>query len=138
VFSIVCDLGFAVGIATHDVPKIGTLVWMAEPTFDDKPSIEQVKAISEWRWPIYFPLAAAIRRKIVVPIGIIPVPPVLEGFPVMRSGNKRSGWIAFERQDGESRSLGRTTDPSLPISRVVNDTALKEKIVSGWRPEDEW
>lgn len=137
-FSIVCDRGFAVGIATHDVPKVGTLVWIAEPTFDDEPTSEQARSISEWRWPVLFPLTAAIRRKIVTTIGVIPVPPGLARFPVMRSGNKRMGWIAFTREDGVSRRLGPATDPSLPIYKVVNDTSLKEKIVSDWRPEDEW
>lgn len=80
-FSILCDLGFAVGIVTHDVPTVGTLVWVAEPTFDEQPTSEQARSISEWRWPILLPLAAAI---------------------------------------------------------LVNDTSLTEKIVSGWRPENEW
>ena len=31
---IVCDLGFAVGLVTHYLPKFGHLVWMAEPVFD--------------------------------------------------------------------------------------------------------
>jgi hypothetical protein len=28
--------------------------------------------------------------------------------------------------------LGRATDPTVPIDQVVNDTLLKEMIVSGW------
>ena len=137
-FSIVCDLGFAVGVMTHDVPKVGSLVWIAEPTFDEEPTIEQVRHIDSWRWPVLFPLPAALRRGIVVPVGLIPLPPGLEQFPVLRSGNKSMGWIAFTEADGVRRRLGPATDPSLPIYKVVNDTRLKEMIVSGWRPEDEW
>jgi len=137
-FSIVCDLGFAVGVVTHDVPKIGSLVWIAEPTFDDEPTLEQVQHINRWRWPVFFPLGAAIRRKIVTPIGVVPLPPALEPFPIMRSGNKSMGWMAFTEAEGVRQRLGPARDASLPIYKVVNDTRLKEMIVSGWRPEDEW
>lgn len=138
VFSIVCDLGFAVGLVTYDLPKIGSLVWIAEPTFDDEPTLEDVQRIGRWRWPVFFPVAAAIRRKIVTPIGMIPLPRALEQFPILRSGNRSMGWMAFTESDGVRQRLGPAKDPSIPIYRVVNDTALKEMIVTGWKPEDEW
>jgi hypothetical protein len=134
----VCDLGFAVGLMTHDVPRIGSLVWIAAPTFDEEPSLEQVLQLSRWRWPVLFPLTAAIRRKAVTPIGIVAVPRALQPFPTMRSGNKAMGWMAFTEISGIRQRLGPAKDPSLPIYKVVNDTRLKEMIVSGWRPEDEW
>lgn len=137
-FSLVCDLGFAVGLVTHDLPKIGSLVWIAKPTFDEQPTQEQVRDINQWRWPVLFPLAAAIRRNLVTPLGSIEVPPDKKAFPTMRSGNKKMGWIAFTQVGGIRKRLGAATDPSLPIYQVVNDTALKEMIVSGWVPEDEW
>ncbi len=59
-FSIICDLGFAVGIVTHYVEKVGDLVWLAKPLFDEQPGIDQVKSISEWRWPVLFPVDAAV------------------------------------------------------------------------------
>jgi len=37
-------------------------------------------------------------------------------------------------KDGLRRRLGPTEDRSLPIYQVVNDTRLKEMIVSHWRP----
>jgi len=137
-FSLVCDLGFAVGLMTHYVKRIGHLVWIAEPTFDEEPSLENVAKIESWRWPVFFPLVAAVRRKLVTEIGLIPVPSSLEAFPTLRSGSKTTGWTAFTEIDGERRILGPTSNPSLPIYKIVNDTALKEMIVSGWRPEQEW
>ena len=92
-FSLVCDLGFAIGVVTHDVPRIGSLIWMAEPTFDEEPSAEETAQIEQWRWPVFFPLQAAIRRKIVAPIGVIAVPSALQEFPMMRSRDGRGGWI---------------------------------------------
>jgi hypothetical protein len=137
-FSLVCDLGFAVGLMTHHVDRIGDLVWMAGPVFEEEPTIEDVEKIEDWRWPIFFPLGAAVRRRIVTSIGVVTVPAELRAFPVMRSGDKKLGWVAFTREDRAERLLGPATDPALPIYEVVNDTRLKEMLVSGWRPEQEW
>ena len=69
---IVCDAGFAVGLVSHYLPKWGHLVWMAEPVFDDEPTMEHVLAIRHWRWPVLFPLGAAVHRHIATRIGIVP------------------------------------------------------------------
>jgi hypothetical protein len=138
-FWLVYDLGFAVGLMTHHLPRTGHLVWIAEPIFDEEPTIEDVQRIDRWRWAILFPLGAAIHRKVVTPIGVLPIPPALESLPPMRSGNKKAGWRAFVfTDDGESRQLGPASDPSLQIYQIVNDTALKEMLVTGWRPEQDW
>lgn len=133
-----CDLGFAVGLKTHRVERVGDLVWMAEATFEEEPRLADVELIDRWRWPVFFPLGAAIRRKIVTPLGIISIPPALRPFPIMRSGNKKMGWVTFTEAEGVRQRLGPATDPSVPIYKVVNDTRLKEMLVSGWRPDVEW
>jgi hypothetical protein len=137
-FSLVCDLGFAVGLMTHHVDRIGHLVWIAVPIFGQQPSPEDVVRIESWRWPVFFPLEAAVRRKIVTEIGMIPVPPFLQAFPILRSGSHATGWAAFTEVDGERRMLGPTKNRSLPIYKVVNDTRLKARIISGWSPEQQW
>jgi hypothetical protein len=136
-FWLVCDSGFAVALMTHHVERVGHLVWMAEPTFDDEPTLEQVQSIRRWRWPIFFPLGAAIRRRIVTPIGVIPIPPDLVEFPVLRGGIGGK-WRTLTYIDGKEKLLGWAKDPTIPISQVVNDTALKEMLISGWMPEKEW
>jgi len=137
-FSLVSDLGFAVGIVTHVLPRMGSLIWMAEPTFDEEPTVDDVARIERWRWPIFFPVGAAIRRKIVTPIGVVAVPPGLEAFPVLRSRNVRGEWVLVKFVDGASESYGVATDPTIPRASIVNDTRLKEMLVSGWRPEHNW
>jgi len=137
-FSIVSDLGFAVGLVTHDIPKTGSLIWIAEPTFDNEPTLEQARQIDAWRWPVFSPLAAAIRRRLVTPIGVIPIPSELQQFPLLRSRNGRGGWLLVKFVDGAAQPSGVATDPRIPRDIVVNDTRLKEMIVSGWRPEDDW
>ena len=137
-FSLVCDLGFAVGLMTHYVRRTGHLVWIAEPIFDQEPSLEDIEKIESWRWPIFFPLGAAVRRQLVTELGLIPVPSSLQAFPTLRSGSRSMGWTAFTEVNGERRRLGPASNPSIPIYKVVNDAALKEMIVSGWNPEQEW
>jgi hypothetical protein len=130
------EVGFLVGLLTHDVSKVGSLVWVAKPTFDEKPTLEQTSEITEWRWPILFPLAAAIREDIVSPIGEVAIPKALQSFPTLRSGQRKIGWVAFTEIDGVRHTLGATTDPSLPIYQIVNDTRLRKMVVSDWRPDD--
>ena len=139
-FWIVCDLGFAVGIVTHKTPRQGTLIWIAEPIFDEEPTVDQVVQIHQWRWPIFFPLGTFLHRKAAILIGVIALPPELEEFPVLRSRHfgGRGGWDLVKFVDGSSRTNGICTDPTIPVYQLVNDIALKEMIVSGYRPEQVW
>ena len=138
-FSLVCDLGFAVGLTIRVVPRMGALVWMAEQTFDEAPTIESVATLAGWRWPVFFPLGAALRRKLVYPIGVVPIPAKLDVVPTFRAGARSLGWksVTYD-DDGHERVLRRPPDQHQPISQIVNDTALKEMIVSNWRPERDW
>jgi hypothetical protein len=137
-FSIVSDLGFAVSLVTHQVPRYGDLIWVAKPVFDDEPDVQAVEAIEQWRWPLFFPTGSAIRRKLVTPIAVVDIPLGLKAFPRMRGGNRQMGWREVEYVDGAERVVGITQDASLPISQIVNDTRLKEMIVSAWVPERDW
>jgi hypothetical protein len=138
-FSLVCDLGFAVGLVTHQIRRLGDLVWLAEPIFDEEPDLQSVMRIASWRWPILFPAGAALRRRLITPVGVIDLPQSLTSIPLMRSGNKRMGWREVRVvEDGSSKPLGATADPSLPIYQIVNDTRLREMLVSGWMPEQDW
>jgi hypothetical protein len=131
--------GFAVGLTSHVIPRIGALFWIAERTFDEQPTIEDVRTLRGWRWPVFFPLGAALRRQLVHPIGVVPIPADLDSVPTFRGRARSLGWksVTYD-EDGTERVLARPVDPHQPISQVVNDTKLKEMIVSGWRPERDW
>lgn len=137
-FSIVCGSRFAVGLMTNHKPKIGHLVWIAEDTFDEVPTLDETSRIARWRWPVFFPLSSALHRGLVTSIGSMPIPPALQGWPAMRGGNRQSGWrmVYFDRD--QQFPPPEATDRKLPIYQVVDDTALKEMIVSDWRPEKIW
>lgn len=138
-FQMHTEVGLAVGVVSHDRPKIGSLVWIAKPLFVTAPSPHDVQEIREWRWPVFFPLAAALRRRLVEGVGLVELPLELRDFPVLRSGNRSAGWQAFtEEADGVRRDLGSATDPKVPIYSVVNDTRLREMIECDWRPDNIW
>ncbi len=136
-FTLVCDRGFAAGLCTHRHAAMGHLVWMAEPFFDDFPTPEGVQAIVDWRWPVFYPLGAALRSSLVDRVGRISIPAELSDFPSMRGGGGRQPWMEYH--DGRFGGPGpSTTDRDLPIKMIVNHEMLKEMLVSGWRPADRW
>jgi hypothetical protein len=125
-------------LVTHQLPTLGDLVWVAEPVLDDEPDVAAVEAIDRWRWPVFFPTGLALRRKLVSPIGVIEIPSGLIPIPRMRGGTRQMGWREIRFVDGSEQVVNVARDPSLPISQVVNDTRLKEMLVSGWRQEQDW
>ena len=107
---MVCDFGFAIGLHTREV--------------------------AAWRWCVFFPLGAALRRGLVTPIGKGGFPEALENFPVLGNGSKQQGWFLVE--NGDLDGLEPTADRSLPLGILVDDTRLKEMLVADWKPEDVW
>lgn len=136
-FWIVCDLGFAVGLETHKHKRMGSLVWIAEPVFDEEPTLEDVAAIRRWRWCTFFPLGAALRRQLVSEIGYIDPPAELSLWPDLRGSRGPHNWYLLRNGDLD-RAIRKTEDKLLPPAYVVNDTRLKEMIVGGWSPAMMW
>ena len=135
-FTVPIKGGHLVGLVTHAEPDRGSLCWIAAPTFEHEPSVAEVAAITEWRWPVWFLARTAIRRRLARSVGVVDIPVALRAFPKMRSGSAQMGWIAFTREDGESRSYGPTTDWELPIGMMVNHTTLQEMVERDWHQKD--
>ena len=86
---------------------------------------------------MFYPLGAALRRRMVIRIARVAIPPELAGFPTVRAGGNGQPWMEY--RDGDLDGLGpRTDDPALPIAMIVNHDALKEMLVTDWRPADRW
>ena len=137
-FTIVCDRGFAIGLYTHKHQRMGALVWMAEDFWDKEPTANDVEQVFEWRWCVYFPLAGAVRRKLVYPIANVTIPEALIPFPVMRSRLGPGSWVVARNGESGPPPFEKTADRALSISSLVNDTRLKEMLVSDWRPSQRW
>jgi hypothetical protein len=137
-FTMTTDVGYLVGLVTHVSPKVGSLAWIAGPTFQQKPGLEDVRRISDWRWPVYFLAGVAVHRGLAEAIGIVDVPRDLRKFPILRSGDAQLGWIAFTEIDGVEKHLGRTRDKSIPVFQLVNHTALRKMVESNWQSQDDY
>jgi hypothetical protein len=89
----------------------------------------------------YFPLQAALNKKIFAVVNNCPVPVHGGEFPLFRapgwrdrSGNVLDWWL----WDGiKSWKIGELNpgQRKLPIQEVINDTLLLERIEQGWTPE---
>ena len=88
----------------------------------------------------FFPLNAALTRKIVQIAGHAPVDPDLTAFPIFRAGvaDPRTGAVGtWWLWDGENEWRVGTLTPDqrqFPVRGVMNDTALVEHIVEEWNP----
>ena len=136
-FTIVCDKGFALGLYTHKDPKMGELVWVAHGFWAEEPTLEDVASAS-WAWCVFFPLAAALKRHLVFPIGQADIPSALAEFPIMRAGGKQQGWFLVRDGVMDNFTFEKATDPSVSPRILVNDTRLREMLVTGWSPENLW
>jgi hypothetical protein len=126
--------GFAYAQITHRVRSWGTLIRVLQPLFRERPTDlkDLVKAPS--RFVVFFPVNAAVNRRLVEIVGTAGIPDEAREFPQMRSGGIRrpdgtaSDWWLW---DGEREwSVGELTAElaHLPLRRLVNHAKLKSLI----------
>jgi hypothetical protein len=88
----------------------------------------------------FFPLNAAVTRKLVQIAGHAPVDPSLTPFPTFRAGviDAQTGAVGtWWLWDGENEWRVGALSPhqrQFPVRGVMNDTALVERIVEEWDP----
>jgi hypothetical protein len=136
-FWVALGSGFATGIVTYEHPQYLQLVWMAREFLEEPPTPEDIPSLT-WQWCTYFPAAAAMRQRIVEPIGVVEIPETIRTPPLMRTGVPRlDNWIVV---DADFRSLRKATfdDRFLCPFGIINDTMLIELLESRWKPEDWW
>jgi hypothetical protein len=135
------EKGYAYCLYTHKHKQYGALlrVWSrqyAEPLTHFDALVREPPTFS-----CFFPLGAAVKRQLVRVVGRVAVPSELEPFPIFRSGmvdpatRKVAVWWLW---DGTKEWRIGSLEPAqraLPISEVWNDTALRQRIESGWTPE---
>jgi hypothetical protein len=136
-FWVALGSGFATGIVTYDHPQYLQLVWMATEFSETPPTPALIPTLT-WQWCTFFPAAACMRRRIVEPMGVVPIPESIQKPPLMRSGTPRlNDWRVV---DVDLRVIRKATenDRSLSPHGIVNDTMLFEMLESRWKPEDWW
>jgi hypothetical protein len=141
VVEIATAKGLAYAQCTHQHKQWGELLRILPGFFGARPSGFAELVTQREAFVVFFPLKAAVSRKLVSIVGNEQVPLEAQKFPLFRaagfvdrSGRVREWWL----WDGErSWQIGNLTDEQrrLPIQEVCNDTALKEMIEEGWTPE---
>jgi len=129
--------GIAYGICTHENEEYGFLLHF----YSIGTQLSQIKDVAP-QFCCFFPLRAALRRKIVKKNDIIEVPSQLKDFPVFRSGlpdlitKKVKNWWFW---DGEkSWRVGEINDRQrkMPFKSIWNDTMVIERLEEGWTARD--
>jgi hypothetical protein len=133
--------GLAYAQYTHKHPQMGDLVRVLPGLFPVRPESLGDLAKEKELFVIFFPLVAAVSKKIFKVIANEELPAESKRFPLFRApgfvdrqGRVRDWWL----WDGErSWQIGNLTDEQrrLPMRISCNDTALIQRIEEGWTPE---
>lgn len=99
--------------------------------------------LDEPQFLIFFPLGSAVNQQIVVIVDNLPVPQHAQPFPIFRNGARDPAtntvnvwWLWDGEKEWRVGSL-KSAQRSLPLLRIVNDTALIEMIETAYNPEDD-
>lgn len=135
--------GLAYAQYTHHHARLGALIRVLPGFFKETPrDWESVVGLKE-RFFTFFPLDAAILQDIVKIVGNQQIPePLRDVFPLMRvaGGTDRTGrplnWWIWKGEPLHRVDVLTDDQKKLSIASGWNDTLLVERIVSGWKPED--
>jgi hypothetical protein len=135
-------LVYAHYVLNHD--EMGALLKLAQGFFEQQPGDFAQLMGKPARFVAFFPLGAAINRKIFKVVGNIPVSDADEKLPqFIASGHiDRKGcvhnWLL--KDNDRTIRLGRMLRKehrSLPHWEIINDTLLIERLEDDWSPEIE-
>ncbi|MCK4761257.1 MAG: hypothetical protein KAW12_03595 [Candidatus Aminicenantes bacterium] len=141
IIEVETKIGFAYAQYTHKHKMYGALIRVFDKIFESRPKSFKKLILENVRFSTFFPLQAAISKKIFEIVCNEPVRPDLHTFPTFRGGlydpitKKTKVWWLW---DGEKEwKIGdlKENQRKLSILEIWNDTLLIDRIESGWRPE---
>jgi len=137
------NIGLAYAQYTHYHEVYGALIRVFNRIYRDRPEFMRAITNDRIRFSVFFPLKAALKKKIVEIVGHEAVKEDLREFPLFRAGvvdpstQKVAVWWLW---DGEKEwKIGQldANQSKLPIRGVWNDTLLIQRIEAGWTPEND-
>jgi len=138
VIEIETPRGLAYAQYTHehkDPPRHGSLLHVLPGIYPERPSAFSDLVAEEDRFSVFFPLGAALKRRLVRIVANEPIPEAKQAFPVFRSRQGNVWWLWDGRKE---RRAGRgDTWTARAIDQVWNDKLLIDRIASGWTPADD-
>ena len=145
VVEIATPNGFAYAQMTHRNRLFGALIRALPGLFPRRPSNLSELVAGPSAFQVFYPLGAALTRKIVTLVERMDVPEHARPFPLFRSGTpdpitkQVKNWWFWDGE--ESWPMGSLTaeQRKMPIRMVVNHEALVTMLASGWTAErDRW
>jgi hypothetical protein len=135
--------GFAYAHYTNQHSLYGALLRVFAALKAERPADLASVVAGKPTFQNFFPLAAALSKGIVSIAGHVPLSEEAKQFPTFRAGviDPATGRVGlWWLWDGNSEKQVGPLTPELrrlPIRGVWNDTLLKERILSGWTPEND-
>jgi hypothetical protein len=133
--------GLAYAQFMHKHPIYGALLRVIEGFHSLRPAVQSVAQLPT-QFVAFFPLGAAVSRRIFEIVGNEPVPLESREFPIFRSGTPdpntkrvQTWWLWDGTNDWRVSELS-PEQRKYPILGTWNDTLLIERIVQQWRHED--
>ena len=141
VIEIPTSRGLAYAQYSHRKPKWGALLRVFPGFYAERPDDFGPVVEGESAFVTFFPLQAAVGRKIFEVVANLPVPERAQEFPVFRDagfidreGRVHDWWLWDGEKDWRpDRPIEELRH--LPILAVWNDTLLIERIEQEWTPE---
>jgi hypothetical protein len=141
IFEIKIKRGLAYFIYTHENdkrPNWGSLIRIFQGTYKNRPQNLSRLLAAPIQFSLFFPLGAAFNRGIVAKAGTFPVPPSLKKFPVFKLNSDpkalaiNPNWWLWDGTNEWKTGTLTEEEKKYPYLHVVNDSALKWYIESGW------
>ena len=125
-------------------PHYGALIRVVPGVFSEQP-IDYSRLVQlPPQFMTFFPLGAACNRKIVSIVAHEEIPGHAASFPIFRNshrdkkGTRIGPWLLWNgEREWKVESLTTAQLSDYPPLGVINDTLLAERIVSGWRHEND-
>lgn len=141
IIEIEVNSGFAYALYTHENKLLGSLLRVFGHIYSARPNDLEPIISEEPQFEVFFPLAAAVQKRIVSVHENVEIPKKLRSFPIFRDSvvNPRTRAVQNWLWDGEREwPVGDLSEKEMryPVRAIINDTLLKKRILSGYRALD--
>jgi len=142
IIEIKTNKGLSYAQYTHKDDMMGILIHIFKEIYDERPENLDAVVKEEVQFSTFFPLGAAVNRKIFEVVGHSEISRKLQKFPLFRNaglpgpdGVKVKDWWLWDgKKSWKVRKLTKK-QRKLPIKGACNDTMLIYRIETGYTPE---
>lgn len=143
ILQILTSQGVAYAQVTHKHPKYGYLIRVFAGFYDKPPSDFTTVVQAAPQFSAFFVVQSAVNQGLLTVVGNVPVPALLEVFPVFRSRNGGPGGSVWLWDGAEEYKLERAISAEelkYSVRGIISAPLLVERVEKAYRPEthDVW